>query len=138
MRIRDWSSDVCSSDLRRIKRSRTGLKAGHALSLLFTQDLFALLAAKSGQPFFFRLHSRSALFPCLLLYLLFFNRLGLDICLGCGRGLEYGLLFAIPDDAVFHPALHLISEGRGRDVQIGRASCRERVWRYVLYSVVAG
>ena len=86
------------------------------MALLFTKDLLALFATKPLQPFFLRFHPRPAFFPDLPLYLLFLNRRGFHLCLGWARGLEYGLLFAIADDAVFHPTLHLISEGRSRDV----------------------
>src|SRR3546814_3266471 len=87
MRISDWSSDVCSSDLRVLSEAVVAndpecVKVGHGLTNL-SQD-------ENGVTAHF---SNGAVFAG-------------DVLIGC-------------------------------DGKIGRASCRERVWQYVLLWVVA-
>src|SRR3546814_21116079 len=103
MRISDWSSDVCSSDLRqpaRIQRQRAQLRAEAGGG----EQLRVRAGARRG----FGLEA--PLFGALLFR-----------PEGRGRGARRGVL------ADERPAPEIQSGGR----QIGRASCRERVWQYV-------
>src|SRR3546814_4529222 len=84
MRISDWSSDVCSSDLSGVVRSGIDRVANRGQRLVVAVDAQHRRNAAYGQR----------------------QRTGTD------RGVGGG-------------------EGAGRQLQIGRASCRERVCQYV-------
>src|SRR3546814_14959117 len=114
MRISDWSSDVCSSDLTDYHRAKWGplargaLRAGEWLALSFADRVIAVspsLAAQLRQSFPQRAHSIASI----------------------PNGTS-----DLPGDA--DPAL--IFERLGSE--IGRASCRERVCQSVKIPVVAG
>src|SRR3546814_1818721 len=91
MRISDWSSDVCSSDLDLVQFE------GMRLSLHVLQARLGEFAGPLGA------------FECAV------RALDGGVVFGC-RGVQRGV--AIP-------------EGGGEADQIGRASCRERVCKYV-------
>src|SRR3546814_15672646 len=97
MRISDWSSDVCSSDLdRNVRSGRRGILAG------LLQD--AARRAQAGR------RRRDS-----------------------GHHHQPEDLRRIPQQARLHPEVQF----PGRIVEMGRASCRERVWQYVKISVFA-
>src|SRR3546814_5472447 len=95
MRISDWSSDVCSSDLHEDVGLAPEDALGHARGAARVEDVEVVGAPLNVGP------------------------------LGAGGG--EGVL--VPDGAR--------QEIGARAVEIGRASCRERVCRYVKISVVA-
>src|SRR3546814_14236318 len=99
MRIRDWSSDVCSSDLHNVQ---SGREFGTSRRQCFGEALKLLIDAVR---FLFE-------------------------CVRDDTGGELALLAQFLELADRHVAAI-------RDPQIGRASCRERVCRYVKISVVA-
>src|SRR3546814_19372525 len=104
MRISDWSSDVCSSDLAEeqwIAPLATALQHGHVVYMI--GSLFVGIAF---QP---------------LIYMMLALEMGLSTYVR-RREQESGWrpLAARPAQV---PARH--------PVEIGRASCRERVWKYV-------
>src|SRR3546814_14246934 len=110
MRISDWSSDVCSSDL----DGRCGEHGGH------------VAAGDTGDASYNHVGTAGAR-----------DRQG--------RGRrrhgeeEAGGLFLMSDGDVIYKTDALIAEDIEQylEVQIGRASCRERVCQYVWNSVVA-
>src|SRR3546814_20211341 len=119
MRISDWSSDVCSSDLPARKLVRLG-------QLVQNRRIF-----KSGDVLGNRLalghHPQQA--PH-------------DLAgAGLGQILAKAYVFGFSDGADFlgYPVAQLLGNGIGFIAlgQIGRASCRERVCQYVSISVVA-
>src|SRR3546814_11958957 len=102
MRISDWSSDVCSSDLAAVLRSA-------ALLLLLMTCRAALAAAPqvvtiAGHP--------------LTLYI------GDDASLQTVND-------QVPGTGQFYPSDSAESTPQTADAEIGRASCRERVCQYV-------
>src|SRR3546814_3957304 len=98
MRISDWSSDVCSSDLRRIARTLSGRNA----------QLYPGAARRPSGAWAMRQRPTPALFA-----------IGGNRAL---RALEFGLAL---------PGIEQLIDAIAIGVQIGRASCRERVCQYV-------
>src|SRR3546814_11791023 len=97
MRISDWSSDVCSSDLLATTQpplaiSRRYIRAG--------QTIVGLIVYPDPQSENDRGHAQ---------------------------------LYAVHADLIGAPRLVTDSEQRIRWLEIGRASCRERVWQYVSF-----
>src|SRR3546814_16705413 len=114
MRISDWSSDVCSSDLAAYAFSRYRFLGDKHL-------FFWLLTNRMAPPAVFAL-------PFLQLY----SALGLfDTHLAVALA---HCLFNIPL-AVW--ILEGFISGVPKEIEIGRAACRERVCQYVEISVVA-
>src|SRR3546814_18369936 len=108
MRISDWSSDVCSSDLIWVKAMN---RIHHRILAKLEVDRVILAEQEMGQHIAQMLH----------------NQLVRDyVSLGNG--------FHVVDFRVPEP---LEGAAIGKLKQIGRASCRERVWRYMSISVVA-
>src|SRR3546814_14446227 len=111
MRIRDWSSDVCSSDLAEL-----------AAATLISRERRIEATAQGAA--FHRIASATAAAPALaMLDLIEDDALSYPVavaCLTAGHGI--GLEAALP---AFLPGVlaNLVSAG------IGRASCRERVCR---------
>src|SRR3546814_5723711 len=101
MRISDWSSDVCSSDLKRLchARPRCGLPIGNLSSQFFSNIYLDALDQ-------FVKHTLKA-----------------------KRYLRY-----VDDFVLFHHDREQLVRWQQ---QIGRASCRERVCKYVKFSVVS-
>src|SRR3546814_11575844 len=132
MRISDWSSDVCSSDLRFLGRSRSARGASFAGSGALLSSLPNRSAMLSGyRTMLWRTRARATLMH--------------DAQIGVGERLIYLIpaMFArapvscSPRSAaafgIFAIMLKRVGElrdGSGAD-QIGRASCRERVCQYV-------
>src|SRR3546814_13937866 len=133
MRISDWSSDVCSSDLTLDWLERAIARA--------PGRPFNILDAGSGYGDMLRAIHRWAARHGVEVRLtgIDLNRWSADAALKAtpaGAGIDYvtGDLFAYqpsqPPDIILSSlfAHHLDDAAL---VQIGRASCRERVWRYV-------
>src|SRR3546814_13550280 len=110
MRISDWSSDVCSSDLRGLERRRTR-RPGHPRlhDRRDAAEVTALLAPTASR---FLRHGR--------VIQLGGAAVGVAVAAACPVGLKAGPLF---DGS----PLQAPADMR----EIGRASCRERVWQYV-------
>src|SRR3546814_6173623 len=97
MRISDWSSDVCSSDLQGANAYLAGAREACSLPVLrkdFMVDPWQALESRA---------------------------IGADAILLIVAALDDGLMAEIEAAAI----------ECGMDVQIGRASCRERVGQYV-------
>src|SRR3546814_11588330 len=117
MRISDWSSDVCSSDLIGLAEERTGELVEPLVALCpLANDLVGL---EPGQR-------------------------ALDIVILATRQRGIGPRAARIDDRIVGGVLH-VAPGAARLAlgiigrrQIGRATCRARVCSYVSISVVAG
>src|SRR3546814_17568976 len=111
MRISDWSSDVCSSDLPRIhepgKKTRHDGGISHIVDYHFVEGEQARLICQIG-----------------------YDR---------RNGIAVFRLPRLPQ-AVMHlyHELMKVNAALAADIKIGRASCRERVGQYVSISVVAG
>src|SRR3546814_968094 len=99
MRISDWSSDVCSSDL------RIDIRAKFAAPYAFSDD---------RPP-----RRRDRL-----------DETDADLARGFGRSLAQQLLQQAMKIGTLEIGLDQSLDMR-HDLQIGRASCRERVWQYV-------
>src|SRR3546814_13748116 len=100
MRISDWSSDVCSSDLSQAYKIRR--RSTWSLGIMLEE---AVVIVADDHPMF-----RVAL------------RLGVERLDPSVRVIEVGSLAALKDAVRRHPETKL---------EIGRASCRERVCQYV-------
>src|SRR3546814_18094683 len=119
MRISDWSSDVCSSDLPFDEMAENGKLGGNLGAADDRGDRPLRIAEGSGKRF----------------------QLGLHVATGgggqqsrdrLGRGMgAMGGREGVVDVDIAEP-------GERRREAIGRASCRERVWQYVSISWVAG
>src|SRR3546814_9409673 len=109
MRISDWSSDVCSSDLHGQPETRQGFGQGGDIGL----DAGRLEAEKiAGAPA-----------PHLDV---------VDDEQHVVRAAHAFELFEPAPACDIHAALALYRlDDHGRRMEIGRASCRERVWQYV-------
>src|SRR3546814_14570984 len=109
MRISDWSSDVCSSDLRRCTRatgrpSPTSSTAGWPRARQPADSAFAAPDAGSGR---------------------------------YSQPVQWGAI-PVPRQLIGQAQLFVReAAARNRQEEIGRASCRERVCQYVEISVVA-
>src|SRR3546814_17744121 len=114
MRISDWSSDVCSSDLATKLRSRPAKRAGVGLAPV---EAFSRLTGLD-----------SRLLAMMAALVVIWNVLAL----------WNGGLFLTPANlfnlAVQGSAVGIMATG----LEIGRASARERVCKYVEISLVAG
>src|SRR3546814_14720987 len=126
MRISDWSSDVCSSDLLPTWQSGTlgaiiqpeGILFGNpAAGLACMGDSAAAAAGKVIDPLFWCMGSWGATYPIA-------GDIHFDASVEAWAGLAARGVFMM---------------GRlGALTKIGRASCRDRVCQYVSNSVVAG
>src|SRR3546814_20223407 len=110
MRISDWSSDVCSSDLDQVRKA--GDTVGGVVSCVIDG-----CPAGLGEPVFDKLHADLA---------------KAMLSINAAHGFEYGSGF----DGTYlrgsqHNDLFEQTDGRIRTQKIGRASCRERVCQYV-------
>src|SRR3546814_4125496 len=109
MRISDWSSDVCSSDLRELALRRLDGRVG--------------LAGRHVEPLGIELEVMDQRLHGALHFGATRRR---DLAVRRQHGSIRHLLDALPDDPEALP--HLLDP---HQVEIGRASCRERVWQYV-------
>src|SRR3546814_13153744 len=110
MRISDWSSDVCSSDLGRLKAGDTVLLLGTGGVSIFALQFATLMGARTI------VTSSSD------------EKLERARALGAWQTVNYR---RTPD---WEKAVLEMTEGRGVDLtveEIGRASCRERGCQYV-------
>src|SRR3546814_13902997 len=104
MRISDWSSDVCSSDLREVDE---GLEAMDAWLMEYPQDLLVRTSLAETYMALGRLPAAER---------------------------EYqAALEVAPDNAwtLNNLAWLRMSLGKAEEAEIGSASCRERVWQSV-------
>src|SRR3546814_13755181 len=112
MRISDWSSDVCSSDLTELS-AQLGAGLLHALMPLVT--FIGILWALSSNVVFV-VDGSSFTIPGYMVW--------------CA--ILYAFIGSFLTWRVGQPLIALNTERYAREAdQIGRASCRERVWQYV-------
>src|SRR3546814_13344878 len=116
MRISDWSSDVCSSDLRFAQIALCSIGCGHWIA-----DIGSTLGFRSGLAHFVEPVPPDCAIDCLHR---FAGSLGL---IGADEWFDEAFIGADPINVGIHTPL----------VEIGRASCRERVCQYVAISGVA-
>src|SRR3546814_11012726 len=105
MRISDWSSDVCSSDLNAYLRGVGQNSAGYTTELPVATYLDGLYLPNAA----------AAAFS--------FNNIQRIEVLKGPQGTLYGR-------NTTGGLIHVITKDPGDDVKIGRASCRERVCQY--------
>src|SRR3546814_13629758 len=127
MRISDWSSDVCSSDL------RVTLSDGKTVNLTIppgTEDGTVLRLKGQGKPAAGGKPAGDAYLELLVEPHAFYRRDGRDIHLDLPVTLKEAVLGA----SVTVPTVHgnvSLKIPRGANSEIGRASCRERVCQSV-------
>src|SRR3546814_15633239 len=114
MRISDWSSDVCSSDLRKLTELSTTLGVGLLQAGMLLVTFIGILWALSDN-IVFNFNGSSFAIPGYMVW--------------CA--ILYALIGSLLTWRVGLPLIALNTESYAREAAIGRASCRERVCQYV-------